>query len=1265
LHVDDDPDTLNITKMSLELIDSAFEVESAPSVNELNKMLDGASYDCIISDYMMPDMDGLVLAKKIRARSDVPFIVYTGQGSEEVAEAAFEVGVDDYVRKETDLSHYKLLARRVRTLVEKRWGEDLMARVPELSLDSIAIVQDGVIVYANQATADLMGVGSPEALIGRDGLAFVGDEDRGAISAQHDMRMRGALDHQLHELTIERTDGKPRTIEVSASSIVYRGKPAALAFTRDITDRKRAEEALSASEERWRSLFELAPDGFITVNLKGFVTSINDAFAKITGFSDEEIVGKHFTKLGTFRLVKEIPKFLKMFGAALQGNPIPPVEFAYNRRDGSIGWGESHARLIETETGKKEIIAILREVSERKQAVAVLRESEERFKNLVEMAPDGIITIDLRGFLTSVNRSFTALTGFSEEEIVGKHLSRLQTIRLRDIPNFLRMFKAMLSGEELETIQFVYNRKDGSTGFGEGRFTIEHKDGKKVGLLGILRDVTDHKRLEGRLEALHRHSSQLATADSHEKIAVQTIKTIDEVLGYNVCGFSIHVDGALTGFLSNDFPVNGPNSLPLDGPGVTVRAFKTGETQLVPDTRLDVDYVGADSGESELRSELVVPVKISGEPVAVINIESPEVNAFTEEDRKIVEILAEHVASAMTRLRVREELRASEERYRSLFESTIEGIIISDPQGKITTANQSAASILGFQRPDDLVGHSTVEFFTDPGHRESILNDLRIRGHISGYEIIAQRIDGVQRNIQMSATIHRDADGKVVKTEGIFRDVTAQTETEEELRRSEEKYRRLIEISPSAIVTMDFYGYITSINQATLALTGYRVDELINKHFTELDFLHDRDIPRLETLFKEVQNELINRPFEIQFYHKNGETLWGECYTGYFEERGEVAGIQLVVLDITERKRMAEELQEREEFFRGIVETSFDFIFTLDTYQRITYISPTLSKMIDFDLEKLIGQNVMDYVPEPVKPDILDVFERTMRGERIMGLQGEWPNRDGSILHVELNTSPLFRDGLVVGVQATARNITDRMRYEEELREHSVRLGELVEKRTSELLDAERMAAIGKVSAMVAHDLRGPLIVINNAVALARKKPDRTDDVFEMIERNAERAVDILEELRGQTRDEPLSLRVVNIGMMFRKAVKDAELPERIRVDIDVDERLETSMDEVKLTRVIDNMIRNAIDAMPEGGVLTLGADSKESKTFIRVSDTGAGIPENVMDRLFEPFFTTKSKGMGLGLASSKRIVEAHGGALSVESEAGVGSTFTIELPGL
>jgi len=611
-----------------------------------------------------------------------------------------------------------------------------------------------------------------------------------------------------------------------------------------------------------------------------------------------------------------------------------------------------------------------------------------------------------------------------------------------------------------------------------------------------------------------------------------------------------------------------------------------------------------------------------------------------------------------------EKLRESETRYRSLFESTREGIAITDQDGKIIDVNRAAALISGSMNPESIIGQNSLFYYLDSDVRKNLLRELDVKGYIDDYELDFKRLDGEPRTLQLSASMSRDAGGDGPRIETIFRDITVQKETEEELKRSEEMYRRLVEISPSAIVTMDFYGYITSVNLATLALTRFREDEFIGRHFTELEVLHDRYIPQLEKLFKEVQNGLVNKPFEIQFYHKNGETLWGECYTGYFEERGEIAGIQLVVLDITERKRMAEEIQEREEFFRGIVETSFDFIFTLDAYQRITYISPTIGNLYEFELEKLIGQNVTDYVPEPVKPDILDVFERTMRGERIKGLQGEWPYGDGSILHVELNTSPLFKDGLIVGVQATARDITDRMRYEEELKEHSMRLGELVEKRTSELLDAERMAAIGKVSAMVAHDLRGPLVVINNAVALARKRPDRTDDVFEMIERNAERAVDILEELRGQTRDEPLSLRVVNIGRMFRKAVKDAGLPELIRVDIDVDESLETPMDEVKLARVLDNMIRNAIDSMPEGGVLTLGAGSKESKTFIRVSDTGAGIPENVMDRLFEPFFTTKSKGMGLGLASSKRIVEAHGGALSVESKAGVGSTFTIELPG-
>jgi PAS domain S-box-containing protein len=134
----------------------------------------------------------------------------------------------------------------------------------------------------------------------------------------------------------------------------------------DITEERKMQSYLLDSEERWRSLVELAPDAICTMDLNGFITSINDAFVKLTGFKKEEAIGKHFTKVGTIPL-REMPKILKVFTSMLRGNIPPPVEFVFLRKDGSKGWGEAHCRLINVGDRKKEIIGIARDISMTKQ----------------------------------------------------------------------------------------------------------------------------------------------------------------------------------------------------------------------------------------------------------------------------------------------------------------------------------------------------------------------------------------------------------------------------------------------------------------------------------------------------------------------------------------------------------------------------------------------------------------------------------------------------------------------------------------------------------------------------------------------------------------------------------------------------------------------------------------------------------------------------------------------------------------------------------
>ena len=278
LHVDDESIILKMAKLHLELIEPTLRMESTTSVTDALELLEKNRYDCILSDYRMPMMDGIEFARRVSERIDIPFIIYTGQGSEEVAQIAFEAGIDDYMKKEFDPSHYQVLAKRITAAV---------------------------------------------------------------------MRSRA---------------------EVA---------------------RSKAEDALKESERMYRKLIELAPEGIFTLDFKGFIRSANSAFFKLTGYNEEEIVGKHFSKIGTVRLSR-IPSYVSMFTKILRGNTSEPFVFFYKRRDGSDGWGEAHTSIVELQKNKKVILVTARDITDR-------RQEQERFKVLSRLTRH-----DIRNKLTVI-----------------------------------------------------------------------------------------------------------------------------------------------------------------------------------------------------------------------------------------------------------------------------------------------------------------------------------------------------------------------------------------------------------------------------------------------------------------------------------------------------------------------------------------------------------------------------------------------------------------------------------------------------------------------------------------------------------------------------------------------------------------------------------------------------------------------------------------------------------------------------------------------
>jgi signal transduction histidine kinase len=225
-------------------------------------------------------------------------------------------------------------------------------------------------------------------------------------------------------------------------------------------------------------------------------------------------------------------------------------------------------------------------------------------------------------------------------------------------------------------------------------------------------------------------------------------------------------------------------------------------------------------------------------------------------------------------------------------------------------------------------------------------------------------------------------------------------------------------------------------------------------------------------------------------------------------------------------------------------------------------------------------------------------------------------------------------------------------------------LQRLVEEKTAELRDADQLAAAGRISAMVAHDLRSPIQVIRNATTIIKMKPNLTDKMLKTIEESCVRADKMLESFRSDTRDTPLNIEAVDLGALIRAVLEESPPPAKVKVKLEVGKNLEAvQLDKFRVRRVLENLTGNAVDAMKGEGTLRISAKLKGGEVVVSVSDTGVGIPETELPKLFKAFYTTKQKGLGLGLAFCRRAVEAQGGRITVMSKPGEGTTFTFVIP--
>jgi len=267
-------------------------------------------------------------------------------------------------------------------------------------------------------------------------------------------------------------------------------------------------------------------------------------------------------------------------------------------------------------------------------------------------------------------------------------------------------------------------------------------------------------------------------------------------------------------------------------------------------------------------------------------------------------------------------------------------------------------------------------------------------------------------------------------------------------------------------------------------------------------------------------------------------------------------------------------------------------------------------------------------------------------------------------------------DEIYVDLSQKIRQAVELYRTRNRLELYSKHLEELVEERTRQLRDAQRFAVIGELSTMIGHDMRNPLQVITNMNYLLTRKITKMDpdeaailhkhgipDLFSRIGSETQYLNKIVSDLQNYAREVNLTLVLTDPGMFLDELLGSITIPEDIIIQKNFQPGINVLVDPTLFRRVMENLIINAIQAMEHGGTLTLKTSELSGHISITISDTGVGIPPSAKERIFEPLFTTKSKGTGLGLPVCKRLVEAHGGTISVKETSPAGTTFEVLLP--
>ncbi len=635
----------------------------------------------------------------------------------------------------------------------------------------------------------------------------------------------------------------------------------------------------------------------------------------------------------------------------------------------------------------------------------------------------------------------------------------------------------------------------------------------------------------------------------------------------------------------------------------------------------------------------------------------------------------------------------------AIVENSDDAIIGKSLDGTILSWNAGAQKIYGYSATE-AVGRS-ISILVPPDQiddLELILEKIKQGKPVFHYETHRMRKDGAQIQVSLTLSPVKDRSGKLVGASTIARDITERKNAEEAIQRAGAYNRSLIEVSLDPLVTISPDGTITDVNAATAKVTGYSRKELIGTDFSNYFTEPDTAKAGYETVFRDGSVT----DYALEILHRNGRITPVLYNASVFRDgSGDIAGVFAAARDITERKKAEEAIRQAGAYNRSLIEASLDPLVTINPDGTISDVNEATVKATGFSRKELVGTDFSKYFTEPTRAK--EGYEKVFSDGSVTDYGLEIRHRNGTVTPVLYNAS-VYRDGSgnITGVFAAARDITERKRAEYALLRAYQELDDRVKERTLELQEmntmlekeiADRKATADELrkkseelarsnlelqqfAYIASHDLQEPLRAISGFTELLEKRykgqiDERADKYINFIINGTKQMnqviFDLLEYSRVQTKAREFGL--INTGSSLNQALRNLQTSLKEKDAIVTSDLLPMlSADGIQITQLFQNLIGNALKFQKPGTVpkIHVAAEKQDGMWVFSVTDNGIGIDPQYTERIFRIFQRLHAKGeyegTGIGLAICKRIVERHGGEITVRSEPGIGSTFSFTL---